>query len=206
MDTGDAPLEGQQSGKTPFWRRRTVIATTVGIVVGAAAGAGIAAATIDPTRSEQYAALADQLDRARMERGNAQDATRTVEERLADAQDTIRAHEAAESELEEREQAVETRETDVATREAAVSAAEQRVAETTITEGTWTVGRDIEPGTYSTASAVTSGRCYWAIYTSGTNGSDIVENDIVTGGMPTVTLSEGQDFNTSRCGEWRKQG
>jgi len=74
-----------------------------------------------------------------------------------------------------------------------------------IKEGTWTVGRDIEPGTYTTTNEV-AGECYWSITKSGTNGSDIIENDIVKGGKPTVTLSEGQDFKTSRCGGWTKIG
>ena len=89
-------------------------------------------------------------------------------------------------------------------REDAVSGAEQQKAASLIREGTWTVGVDIEPGTYRTSADVTSG-CYWAIYRTGSNGSDIIENDIVTGGRPTVTLSVGQDFKTSRCGSWSKQ-
>lgn len=76
---------------------------------------------------------------------------------------------------------------------------------TDIKEGIWTVGRDIEPGTYTTAKEVL-GDCYWSITKSGTNGGDIIENDIVNGGRPTVTLSEGQDFTTSRCGGWTKVG
>lgn len=59
------------------------------------------------------------------------------------------------------------------------------------------------PGTYRTAEAVT-GSCYWGIYRSATNGDDILENDIVQGGLPTVTLSEGQDFENG-CGVFVKQ-
>ncbi|MEU7941110.1 hypothetical protein [Microbispora bryophytorum] len=75
----------------------------------------------------------------------------------------------------------------------------------TIEEGTWTIGEDIAPGTYKTADAVTS-MCYWGITRSGTNGSDIVENDIVEGGYPRVTLKVGQDFKSSGCGSWIKVG
>ncbi|WP_108719515.1 hypothetical protein [Miniimonas sp. S16] len=108
------------------------------------------------------------------------------------------------AEVEEREAAVATAEAAVAAREAAVTGAEQRIAETTIREGTWVVGRDVEPGTYATAGEVRSG-CYWSIYVSGTNQDDIVQNDIVTGGRPTVTIAEGQDFTTRGCGSWLKQ-
>jgi Flp pilus assembly protein TadG len=92
----------------------------------------------------------------------------------------------------------------LAEREAAVTATEQQVAANTINEGTWTVGVDVEPGTYRTKDPV-SGTCYWAIFQSGTNKDNIVQNDIVKGGSPTVTISAGQDFETSRCGSWVKQ-
>lgn len=99
---------------------------------------------------------------------------------------------------------VESEKKALAEREAAVTATEQQVAANTINEGTWTVGVDVEPGTYRTKEPVT-GSCYWAIFRSGTNKDDIVQNDIVKGGSPTVTISAGQDFETSRCGSWVKQ-
>lgn len=40
---------------------------------------------------------------------------------------------------------------------------------------------------------------------SGTNGSDIVDNGILGGGYPTVTVSEGQDLELARCGTWELQ-
>jgi len=199
------PTESAPSG-TPWWRRTGVLAAAAGAVVGLVGGAGIALAASDPTRSEEYAALSERLERAQADRGNAQDATRDVQDRLSDANDQIAAYKKAEAELKEREQAAADRESAVSAREQAVAATEQRIIDTTILEGTWTVGRDIEPGTYATREAVSSGNCYWAIYVSGTNGGDIVENDIVTGGVPTVTLSEGQDFTSNRCGSWVKQG
>lgn len=73
----------------------------------------------------------------------------------------------------------------------------------TITEGTWTIGTDVEAGTYRTAGAGPD--CYWSITRSNTNGSDIVENHI-GGGNLTVVLKTGQDFETARCGAWAKVG
>ena len=99
---------------------------------------------------------------------------------------------------------IEAEEKALAEREAAVTVTEQQVAANTIGEGTWTVGVDVEPGTYRTQEPVT-GSCYWAIFRSGTNKGDIVQNDIVKGGSPTVTIGAGQDFETSRCGSWVKQ-
>lgn len=72
-----------------------------------------------------------------------------------------------------------------------------------ITEGAWLVGEDIEPGRYRTIGEV-GGDCYWSITRAGSNGAEILENDIVTGGRPTVTLSAGQEFTTHSCGEWAK--
>ena len=89
-------------------------------------------------------------------------------------------------------------------RETTVSGAEAAKAKNTFGDGTRTVGRDIEPGTYI-ATADVGSSCYWAILTSGSNGSDIVDNDIPGGGRPSVTISAGQDFKSSRCGSWTKQ-
>jgi len=74
----------------------------------------------------------------------------------------------------------------------------------TIDEGVWTVGTDIPPGTYRSNGDLSD--CYWMISRSGSNGEDIIANDLPSGGHPTVTLSQGQDFDTEGCGTWRKIG
>ncbi|GAA1026624.1 hypothetical protein GCM10009557_04990 [Virgisporangium ochraceum] len=71
----------------------------------------------------------------------------------------------------------------------------------TIEEGTYSVGVDIQPGTYRAIGAGSD--CYWSITKSGSNGSDIIENHI-GGGNLTVTLKAGQDFTSQRCGTWSK--
>lgn len=70
-----------------------------------------------------------------------------------------------------------------------------------IDDGTWTVGEDFPAGTYKTTGSGED--CYWSIYKSGTNQSDIVNNHI-GGGNLRVTLKKGQDFETARCGTWTK--
>jgi hypothetical protein len=72
-----------------------------------------------------------------------------------------------------------------------------------VDDGVWTVGVDLPAGKYRTTEAVSS-QCYWSITKTGTNGSDIVQNGIPGGGRPSVTLKRGQDFETQRCGTWRK--
>ncbi|WP_448073850.1 hypothetical protein [Georgenia yuyongxinii] len=107
------------------------------------------------------------------------------------------------AELDGRSADLDAREAALAERESTITATEEQVAASQIGNGIWTVGVDIEPGTYRTAEAVTS-MCYWAILVTGTNGDDIIINDLPDGGFPTVTLSEGQDFDNS-CGVWSKQ-
>lgn len=94
----------------------------------------------------------------------------------------------------------------VDSRPAAARSAAASAAPGSIPEGTWTVGRDIEPGTYRVAGTVASGAgCYWAIYKTGTNKTDVVQSDIPAGGRPTVTLAIGQDFVSDNCGSWVKE-
>jgi hypothetical protein len=133
----------------------------------------------------------------------------TYEKRATSAEEEL---EDARSGLDEREADLDTRATKLdekaatlTDREKAVKGAEEQAEADRITEGTWTVGVDVQEGTYRTTEAVSSSMCYWGIYRSGSNGSDIIDNDIVNGGFPTVTLSTGQDFTTRDCGTWDKQ-
>lgn len=127
------------------------------------------------------------------------DSMTTERDRLAAAEATLGQRTSA---VKQREDVVKQHEDAVKQRENAITAQERTIARNTIGEGDWAVGVDVQPGTYRTTQAV-SGSCYWEI-NSDANGGDIVANDIVTGGRPTVTLKNGQYFSTSRCGDWRK--
>ncbi|WP_146146154.1 hypothetical protein [Geodermatophilus tzadiensis] len=158
----------------------------------------VAVAALDPTRSDEYRALEGEVAAEQSTAAAAQQEARTaVEDAEASASSAAASASQYVADVAEREAAV-------AAREQAVTALEQQIVATSITEGMWTVGRDIEPGTYRTAAAV-SDDCYWGIYRSGSNGDDIIENDIVSGGFPTVTLREGQDFENNGCGTFVKQ-
>lgn len=185
-----------QSPPTAWWKRPAVIVGAAALVV--LAGVGIYVQSV----IGQWEAYAADIE-AQLEAANAQtDRFRDqVNDARADAAEAEQVLARAETELARRENELAEAEAAVAEREAAVNSAEERVAATSIQEGTWVVGRDIEPGTYRTANVVGS-TCYWGIYRSGTNGDDIIENDIPGGGYPTVTLREGQDFQTRRCGTW----
>ncbi|WP_051479128.1 hypothetical protein [Arthrobacter sp. H5] len=169
----------------------------------------------DPKTSEAYRSLTEEkqsveaeLAAAESSYGSLEGSYTTLRDGISDREDKVAAREAeveeASAAVKGSEEGVKAAEAAVKKREDAVSGAEDQKAANTISDGTWTVGTDIEPGTYRSAADVGSS-CYWGIYESGTNGSNIIENDIPGGGRPTVTLSAGQDFNSTRCGDWEKQ-
>jgi len=65
------------------------------------------------------------------------------------------------------------------------------------------VGEDVPAGTYRVATGV-DGQCYWK-KTSDAEGSDIIANDIPSGGRPQVTLKNGQWFSSDGCPVWVKK-
>lgn len=188
-------------------RKRRILGATVAVVL---LGSGIAFGTVlpDPKTSEAYTALAGEKETVEIERDAALSSYASVKGKYDTLQNGIASREAKvstrETEVGKADAAVKTAEAAVKAREEAVTGAEKAKAANTVGDGTWTVGSDIEPGTYRAAAAVGS-TCYWGIYRSGSNGGDIIENDIPGGGRPVVTLSPGQDFNSTRCGKWEKQ-
>ncbi|SFB33320.1 hypothetical protein SAMN05421867_11549 [Cellulomonas marina] len=188
----NAPSSPESGGRAPsrrrgrrwLWPAAAVLCLVVGISIGGG-DAGVSASRYDAVVAERDD-LEDQLAVATAAVQDAQGAT-------ADEQGA----------LGERSAELDAREAALHAREDAVVQIEQTVAASQIGIGTWTVGVDLEPGTYRTAEPVTS-TCYWGIYRSGTNGEDILQNDIVNGGHPTVTLAEGQDFENG-CGTFVKQ-
>lgn len=202
MEAADAPLL-EPAPKSGRWSGRKGVAgaLVLALLIGGGVGAAIVKAATDPTNSDEYRALADDL-------GTTQQQLSSSKKQAEEAADEVRRMEAEvadrKAELDSRDQELTTKEEAVAAREKAVTAVEQVIAANSIEQGTWTVGRDISPGTYRTKEAIT-GDCYWAIFRSGTNGSDIVDNDIPNGGFPTVTLSQGQDFENNGCGTFVKQ-
>jgi hypothetical protein len=188
-------------------RKKSVLLASAAVVL-LAGGTALGTVLPDPKGSEAYKTLADEKSTIEIERDAALSSYAslkgkydTLENGMASRESKVAAREA---EVGKADAAVKTAEAAVKAREEAVTGAEKAKAASTIGDGTWTVGTDIEPGTYRAAAAVGS-TCYWGIYRSGSNGGDIIENDIPGGGRPVVTLSVGQDFNSTRCGKWEKQ-
>ena len=69
-------------------------------------------------------------------------------------------------------------------------------------DGTYSVGTDIAPGTYSSAGPVGNGARYWKRL-SGPNGSDITDNALSK--KPQVVQIDPTDtaFKTSGCQTWQ---
>lgn len=196
---GPAATEGAEAPgprRKRKWLGRTALAV---LLVGT--GAVSAVLLTDPTASDEYAALSAELNDVSADLEDLESRYTRLSSGISNREDAVAEKEEAQIarglDLVKREEAVKAR-------EEAVTGAEEEKAANTISDGTWTVGRDIAPGTYRSSGEV-GARCYWAVLRSGTNGSDIVENDIPGGGRPMVTLAEGQDFNSARCGTWEKQ-
>lgn len=186
------------------WRLWTALGLMLALVAGYvwATGRHIAVQERDERIAqliEATAALSSKLDRVTAERDEIRANQSEVESAAQQREDAAIQREET---LDQREARLKKRERAVKRREKAVSQQERIQARNTITEGTWAVGVDVQPGTYRTREPV-SGDCYWMI-TSDANGDDIVANDIVTGGRLTVTLSGGQYFTSERCGDWIK--
>lgn len=192
--TGPATASPPAQRRSRAW---LLIAATavVALVVGLLAGLGIGRASVhpDPTASAQYKQLQQRFATDEQQIGN-------LQTDIGDAQSSARAasQAAAQSAATLSQQAAA-----VASQQAALDAQKQAVAASSIGQGVWTVGVNVAPGTYRTAAAVI-GQCYWKITKTGSS-SDIVDNDIVSGGFPTVRLSAGEDFLNEGCGTFVKQ-
>ena len=72
----------------------------------------------------------------------------------------------------------------------------------TIDDGTWQVGTDIQAGTYR---APGGGTCYWEIRTkpdTGDGSIDGIKDNGAGDTSPVVTLASGEWFKTQSCGTW----
>ncbi|MET3921652.1 hypothetical protein [Arthrobacter sp. UYEF20] len=203
----DVGQESQPRDTAKPGRKRRIFAA-VSVLALLAGAVGVGTTLPDPTSSDAYAALAGEKASVESERDSAKSSYESMKSKYDTLQNGIAAREAKvaarETEVGKADASVKTAEAAVKVREEAVTGAEKTKAANTIGDGTWTVGKDIEAGTYRAAADVGSS-CYWGIYATGSNGSNIIDNDIPGGGRPSVALSGGQDFKSGRCGKWEKQ-
>lgn len=70
-------------------------------------------------------------------------------------------------------------------------------------DGVVTVGTDVQAGTYRTTTPVVVGRCAWLLQGANTGNPDYNLNpDLLAGGIPTVTMMDGDTFASRGCGTW----
>lgn len=194
-------------GSKRTWKSKALTGAVAGIVL-LGAGTWFGSQLPDPTASDAYKQLSASKVDVQTELERSKTSFRTLDAKYAALEQGIGDRErkiaARENAVAANEKKVSDAEAAVGKREGAVTGAEAAKAKNTVGDGTWTVGRNIEAGTYVAGKDVGSS-CYWGIYASGTNGAKIIQNDIPGGGRPSVTLSDGQDFKTTRCGTWSKQ-
>lgn len=183
----------------PANKRGLAIPAVVGII-GLLAGAGIGILSTHGSVS----AVSAERDQAVAEYNKimaATDAINAERDAARDSQkDALTRAQQAEDKLTEELVRIERREQAVIKREEAVGAVEARIKETSFDDGTWWVGRDIEPGMYTVKEEAGAG-CYWALYKAGTNGEEFI-NGGGGKGRPTVSLSEGHEFSSTTCPDW----
>jgi len=71
----------------------------------------------------------------------------------------------------------------------------------TFGEGKINVGQDALAGTYRVTLPTASG-CVWALSSPNNPTRSGLASDLIVGGMPTVTLADGDVFVSKKCGTW----
>jgi hypothetical protein len=186
------------------------------IVIGSVAGAGRSAtskankerdllqSTLTSTQASLEQANADlsaaktHLTDAKVEVSDAQHEMRVAQQKAKNAE--TKAFKDAQAKLATQQAAVNSQAAAARQQQAAVDAARGELNATSISDGVYAIGTDVQPGTYHTSGG---SNCYYAILNS-TDTSDIATNDLGDG--PRVaTLPAGKYFDTSGCSDWVKR-
>lgn len=182
------------------WQGLAVIGA---LVVGGVAGSLITTAANVPNMNAWEAAVASRDTRISDMQGKVKSADAATDKQRELRMAALGEANKAKADLGKREAELTQKEGDIKAREEKLVTAEQQQKSQQFGAGVHVVGRTVEPGTYSTNGGE---NCYYS-WKSGT-GSDasIIDNNIVDG-PATVTLNEGDVFETSsRCAKWTKTG
>lgn len=206
-------IASYDAGK-PRWYRRAWVIAPLAALIALALGYG-AAASQDVRNTKEYRTVAayrdatqealeetqqsldearQSLDQAIGEKAQLELDKKKLEGDIPKRETAVKQAEAA---VKKRERKVAARERAVLKREKVVGIVEKEIAANTVSDGIYEVGVDIKAGTYRKKGG--SG-CYYAILNS-PDTSDIATNNL-TDGPAIVTLSAGQYFDTTRCGDW----
>jgi hypothetical protein len=186
-----------------YWK--TALAIVVALTVGAGlGGCGESSEDIQPLERENQALKEDVR---RLERGmdRAEARAEELETYRADAIRYRRNRDRIEQEARAARQAARERRAAEAEERRREREAAQRAAQSVIEgNGTWQAGADFVAGIYR--ASANDDLCYWArLPTAHGGNSDIIENGLGNG-THTVQINEGEWFETSDCGSWRKIG
>ncbi|QOC24800.1 hypothetical protein IC744_16185 [Microbacterium hominis] len=196
-----APLSDESRTPRKLWPPSLLVgaigAGVLGLILGATAVA-IPAQIAASGSAAQLASSTETRDTLEIDLKNAKSSLRTSESQLSTAEASL-------EELQGRVSDLEAREAAVTEREAAVKTTEQTIAANSFGEGIRLVGKNTAAGVYTTAE-ITSGSCYYVWRTSTASDAEIIDNNIVKSGTATVTLRDGDVFESSRCGKWTKTG
>ncbi|WP_033104843.1 hypothetical protein [Microbacterium profundi] len=165
-------------------------ALVVGLAIGGGIGWGITASELQP-----------QLDAAESTI-QSQDSELLIAQ--ADLETAQKRRDDAEAEYTTKLEELAAMEADLAERETAVSATEKEIAANSFGGGVRLVGTNTAAGVYSTGE-IASGMCYYVWKTGTGSDAGIVDNNIVKSGTATVTLNDGDVFESNGCGTWTKQ-
>lgn len=179
---------------TEWIARHPWFAMAIAMFIGIGIGAASSGETSD---NEELVGLQADLQAAHAENASLQDEIEAVQQQVESAEEVAEQQQEAARELRER---LEARAARLRERMRKIAAEEQRIETSTISDGIWQVGVDIQPGLYR-APAGTG--CYWALLGSA-DTADIINN----GGFgPNQTVQiDSPWFETRDCGEWKKIG
>lgn len=192
-----------RKGKKPL-----VIGSVIALVVGLAGGTGLGLAVADPTDSKQYIEQSELLQATETElvevKGNIDEREANVKTRGEELDVRSGELDSRSSDLDKREKSVEAESAAVLEREKTVGLVEEEQKAKSIGDGVYTVGTDIEPGTYRAKEEVET-NCFWGITKDGTNGENYIAAGNPLGGRPTVVVKKGQVLHLSYCGTFVRQ-
>jgi gas vesicle protein len=172
-------------------RKSNLIFACVGLAVGAIVGAGVVSAIApEATTTSEYVELKARMDRT----------ADSTSAKITDQSKQIRELQEGAEAVKAQEIAAKEKEAELDARDAALDTAEQVVADSKFSDGIHLVGTNVTAGSYSLAD---SSDCYYAWKTSTGADAEIIDNNIVNG-PATVTLVDGDIFETRGCGEWSK--
>lgn len=152
-------------------------------------------------------AVIEERDEFEAQVGTVRDQRDSLSERLAEneavAEERVAGFDEREAALDERQAGLDERAAELDERENAITETEQQIEASKFGDGIYVVGEDIAAGEYRTDGADGSNPvgCYYAFLSSTGADADILDNNIVEG-QTRVTLTDGDVFESSSCGEW----